>query len=203
MNSPVASQWIAYNRLNIYPLQEKERGIGVTAPIIRFVGLMFLGYVACIWAPTFGLFGVHPRSIWGLPGIFLSPFIHATFVHLFTNVLGVLAFGFLFAAIEGRGARSELWFIIVAQGVLTWVFARHGNHVGASGVVFGLFGYLATYGLFHRRLAPILLSGTVLFLYGGLLFGMLPLTPLVSWEAHLFGFVAGVLSAYSTKRVRG
>lgn len=189
-----------YNSGIVWPVQGKERAIGVTAPIFRFVGLMFLGYAACLMVPRFGLFGVHPRSVWGLPGIVLSPFIHANLVHLATNTIGVLAFGFLFAALEGRGTRGELWFIIVVQGVLTWVFARYGNHVGASGVVFGLFGYLATYALFHRRILSVLMSGTVLFFYGGLLFGMLPLTPLVSWEAHLFGFVAGILSAYSTRK---
>lgn len=157
---------------------------------------MILGYVVGLMFPKFGIFGVHPRSVWGLPGIVLSPFIHANLVHLATNVLGVLTFGFLFGALEGRGTHEEIWFIIIVQGVLTWVFARYGNHVGASGMVFGLFGYLATFGLFHRRLLNFFISATVLALYGGLLFGMLPLTPLVSWEAHLFGFIAGVLSAY-------
>lgn len=148
-----------------------------------------------------GAFGIHPRTVIGAIGILTSPFLHANMWHLLMNTAGVLTFGFLFAAIEGRQSRRVIWFIIFVQGTLTWFFARSGNHIGASGLVFGLFGYLATFGLFHRRLLYLAISVVVCLMYGGMLFGMLPLRALVSWEAHLFGFIAGVLAARFHSRV--
>lgn len=159
-----------------------------------FVGLMWIVYVISLFFPL-QVFGIHPRHVLGLVGIPLGPFLHADVLHLVMNSIGILSFGFLFFALEGHHSSAAIWFMIWVQGILVWLFARDGNHIGASGVVFGMFGYLATIGLFRRRFTNILISIVVLFLYGGMLFGVLPQMKQVSWEAHLFGFVAGVLAA--------
>lgn len=159
-----------------------------------FVGLMWLAFIASIFFP-FQFFGIRPRTVIGLVGIPLGPFLHGDLLHLLMNTLGIFTFGFLFFALQGARSSNAIWFIIWVEGFLTWLFARPGNHIGASGVVFGLFGYLVALGFFHRRLLYILISLVVLALYGGMLVNMLPLAQRVSWEAHLFGFVAGVLCA--------
>lgn len=158
------------------------------------IGLMWIVFVLSLFFPL-QAFGIHPRHVYGLVGIPLGPFLHADVLHLVMNSIGILSFGFLFFALEGRHSSSAIWFMIWVQGILVWLFARDGNHIGASGVVFGMFGYLATIGLFRRRFINIMISVVVLLLYGGMLFGVLPQMKQVSWEAHLCGFVAGVLAA--------
>jgi len=77
---------------------------------------------------------------------------------------------------------------------------RPALHIGASGLVFGYFGYLVARGWYERRLGSILLAVVVIVLYGGLIVGVLPARGLVSWEAHLFGLIAGILAARSRRR---
>ena len=81
-----------------------------------------------------------------------------------------------------------------------WLLGRSAVHIGASGLVFGYFGYLVARGWYERRLGSILLAIAVIILYGGLILGVLPARGLVSWEAHLFGLIAGVLAARNRRR---
>ncbi len=78
--------------------------------------------------------------------------------------------------------------------------SRSAVHIGASGLVFGYFGYLVARGWYERKLGSILLAIAVIILYGGLILGVLPARGLVSWEGHLFGLIAGVLAARSHRR---
>ncbi|MCK5231884.1 MAG: rhomboid family intramembrane serine protease, partial [Desulfobulbaceae bacterium] len=78
---------------------------------------------------------------------------------------------------------------------LTWLFAGGGTHIGASGIIFGLYGYLLLIGLFQKKIKYIIISIFILFSYGGMIFGVLPGQPYISWEAHLFGFIAGGIAA--------
>ena len=93
-------------------------------------------------------------------------------------------------------------FIIVVGGAGVWLLGRPAIHVGASGLVFGYFGYLVANGWFDRRPISIFAAIAVIVVYGSLVFGVIPTTGFVSWEAHLFGLLAGVLSARLTRRVR-
>ena len=136
-----------------------------------------------------------PRTELGLIGIFATPFLHANYTHLFANSVGLLSFGIVFAIIEGQHTSSVIGFIVVVGGLLTWVFGRSAMHIGASGVVFGLFGYLTFLGFFHKRFAYILISVATLVLFGTMIFGVLPLQRGISFESHLFGFLAGALAA--------
>ena len=85
--------------------------------------------------------------------------------------------------------------VIGLGGAGVWVFGRSSIHIGASGLVFGYFGYLVARGWHERRFGSILVAIVVIVLYGGLIFGVLPVPGLVSWEGHLFGLIAGVLVA--------
>lgn len=141
--------------------------------------------------------GIRPRHVTGLDGIALSPFLHSGFRHLISNTI---PFAVLSALVLTRGARRYVAVSIVVialGGALVWLLAvsSNSNHIGASGWVFGLFGYLVAAVWFERRPVSILAAGIAIMLYGStILFGFVP-RPGLSWEGHLFGFLAGVAAA--------
>ena len=140
-------------------------------------------------------FGIVPRSIDGLRGIPLMPFLHANFNHLAVNTLPVALLGAL-VAIQGKGGFLKVTaFIMLVGGFALWVVGREGVHVGASGLIFGYVGYLIARAWYVRSLGAVLVAIVVIVLYGGALFGVLPTTPGVSWEGHLTGLLAGGLAA--------
>ena len=162
--------------------------------ILVLIGMMWATYFVSLFIPL-TYYGIQPRHLDGMFGIIASPFLHANLVHLIANTTGLLTFGLIFALIEGRNTVKVILFLIIVQGLLTWMFARSGNHIGASGLVFGLFGHLLLLGFFHSRFSYVLVSVLVAVFYGTTIFGILPSAGPISWEAHLFGFIAGILSA--------
>ena len=148
-------------------------------------------------------YGIRPRTMDGLYGIVYAPFLHGDFAHLIGNTLPFVVLGWLIL-LEGVGHFFVVYLISsVVAGLGTWIVgAGNSVHIGASGVIFGFLGYLLLSGFFQRSLRSILVSVAVGALYGGLLFGVLPGQPGISWEGHLFGFIGGVLAArvYRKKR---
>jgi membrane associated rhomboid family serine protease len=167
--------------------------------------LLLFGIVAIAWgleiADTllFGFldrFGIQPRSISGLSGIVTAPFLHLGFGHLVSNTLPFLILGGV-VLIGGRSVfiRASV-FIIAIGGMMLWTLGpKATNHLGASLLIFGYLGFLLARGIFERSGFWILVSVFTLILYGGMLGGVLPGQPGISWQGHLFGFVAGVISA--------
>ena len=138
--------------------------------------------------------GIQPRSVDGLDGIVWSPFLHLDFAHLIANTLPFLVLGGLIA-IQGLGKWIKATLLImVIGGLLTWIFASNANHIGASGVVLGYFGYLIGAAIFERRFALLIPAAIAVLLYGGIVVSFLPLAG-VSWEGHLFGAIAGLTAA--------
>jgi membrane associated rhomboid family serine protease len=147
--------------------------------------------------------GIVPRSVAHLDGIVFAPFLHASFGHLLSNTVPFIILGFAIA-LAGAG-RLLLVSLIVAlvSGAGTWLTAPGGSvTVGASGVVFGYATYLISRGLFNRKLVELGLGLVVLVVFGGaLLYDLIPHTG-ISWEAHLFGGIGGVLAAAGLARER-
>ena len=144
--------------------------------------------------------GIQPRSLGGLDGILFAPFLHDGLGHLIANTipLAVLTALVLIGGIPRWVQVSVI--VIVAGGLATWVLARSANHIGASGLVFGYLGFLLAAGFFERSLRAIALGVVTGLAYGGLLFGVLPTRPGISWESHLFGLAAGILAAWALAR---
>jgi membrane associated rhomboid family serine protease len=142
--------------------------------------------------------GIWPRRTSGLDGIVWAPFLHSDFGHVASNSVPLLALGGLVAA---RGRRYWIWVTLVSLflgGALTWAFAGGGNHVGASGVVFGYLGAILGAAMFERRprsLAPALV---VLGFYSGMLAGVVP-QEFISWEGHLFGMFSGMAASFAMR----
>ena len=163
--------------------------------VIKILALMWVGFFTCLAFPDLFHLGLYPREQWGLLGIFTSPFVHGGWQHLLANSSGIIIFGGIFCWVVKGATGGIVMYLMVVQGLLTWIFARDGNHIGASELVFGLFSYLIFIGFFERRFKYVLVSTVVMVLWGGTIMGILPLSPYVSWEAHLFGFIAGFWAA--------
>lgn len=141
-------------------------------------------------------FGIHPRDVDWVWGILFAPFLHGSFEHLISNTVPFLILGWLIMLRETKEFFIVSAITALSAGLGVWLFGGANTvHIGASGVVFGYVGFLLFRGYFERSLSSILLSIGVGVLYGGVLWGVLPLQAGVSWEGHLFGFLGGVLAA--------
>ncbi|WP_439032538.1 rhomboid family intramembrane serine protease [Gordonia terrae] len=139
--------------------------------------------------------GIEPRQVDGLDGILWAPLLHADWQHLFANLMPGAVLCFLVLMTQRFLVVTGIIWVVSGLGV--WLFAApYSITVGASGIIFGWLTFLIVRGLFNRDLWQIL-GGAVLFLiYGSILWGVLPSDPMISWQAHLFGAVAGVLAAW-------
>lgn len=174
-------------------------------------GRLLVGIVLLLWAVLAvdlllggalrGL-GVRPRDPAGLVGVPLHPLLHVGVLHLLMNTFALVLLGGLVILREERDFWLATGLGVLVGGLGTWLFGSDGVHVGASGVVFAYFGYLLTTGWFDRRPGALVLSVLVFLAWGSLLLGMLPGQRGISWEGHLFGFVAGVLTAWLRTRRR-
>ncbi len=148
----------------------------------------------------FDSWGIEPRSLAGLVGIPLAPFLHSGFRHLLANTLPFLILGGIIAS-GGIGRFVRVSVIVgLVSGLGTWLFATPGTvHLGASGLVFGYLTYLIGRGIFARNVLWLAGGVLILLVYGGVLWGLLP-RPGVSWTGHLFGAIGGVLAAWVLHR---
>jgi membrane associated rhomboid family serine protease len=150
------------------------------------------------------VFGIHPREPIGLLGVLAAPLLHGSFDHLIANTIPFLVLGWLVLIRETWHFFVVSAITILIAGLGTWLVGQSGSvHVGASGLIFGWLGYLLLGGLFERRIGTIVGSVVVAVGYGSLVLGVLPGTPGVSWEGHLFGFLGGVLCAWILARRPG
>ena len=165
---------------------------------------MVASFVAVLWVlelvngaygHPLNVFGIQPRDLGHLPGMLIWPLLHADLAHLAMNTTPLALMGF-FVALRGSRVFMQATIVIaVLAGFGVWVFGRPGIHIGASGLVFGYFGFLVAVGIYEKSLAAIAIASFTLFYYGGLIFGVLPSDSFVSWEGHLFGLMAGVYAA--------
>lgn len=167
------------------------------AILAAFVGVLW-AIQALNWATGYSLntlFGLIPRNTAGLDGILAMPVLHGSFPHLISNTPPLLLMGALLAATATRALLLVNGVIVVLGGALVWLFAGTAIHIGASGLVFGWFGFLVARGLVDR--SPVTLGSALLvgLIYGSIVWGVLPGQPGISWEAHLFGALAGVAAA--------
>jgi membrane associated rhomboid family serine protease len=167
------------------------------------VGLMWgLEILDVFLRGTLNYYGIIPRTSIGLRGIFFAPFLHSGFEHLISNTIPFVTLGW-FVMLRGVSEFLKVSAIAaIASGVGVWIFGSSGLHIGASGVIFGYFGFLLARAYFERSALSIALALTVGLLYGGMIWGVLPTAMRISWEGHLFGFVGGFFAARHLSRRR-
>lgn len=145
--------------------------------------------------------GVRPRTAAGLWGILFMPLLHGNLAHVAANTLSFLILGWLVIMRRLGDFFVVTAVVMVVSGTGVWLFgAANTVSIGASGLVFGYFGYLLLRGYFERSPSAILVAAIVLLFYGGMFWGVLPQGAGISWEAHLFGFAGGVLAAWLLAR---
>lgn len=163
--------------------------------ILRALGIIDLAVVA----------GLRPRSVDGLWGILGSHFLHANLEHIVSNSIGLLILGLTSCWYSQRLTAWAVFYAALCSGTLTWVIAPAGSiHIGASGVLFGLVGFLVFNGLFRRSWGAFFLALLIGVLASGLVPGMLPTAEnkaqLISWQMHLGGFLGGALASWQLRR---
>ncbi len=144
------------------------------------------------------ILGIYPRKLFGLPGIFFSPFLHGHFNHLFFNCIP-LAILTSFVLLQGMTTYLCVSFIIITLGGLgTWLIGRKGLHIGASGLIMGYWSYLLIDAYYHPTILSVALAAVCLYYFGGMIFNLFPSEVSSSWEAHVSGFLAGLAASYLT-----
>ncbi|MGY4719454.1 rhomboid family intramembrane serine protease [Naumannella huperziae] len=177
---------------------------GVLARIVPPAVLAAIMWVSELIDVTLGgfldRFGIAPREVDALPGILAAPFLHGDLGHLVANTGTFIVLGIAVALLT-----RHFWSVTIGVAVLgglgVWLLGPPGTvHIGASGVIYGYLAFLLVYGFVARRIAAILVAVGVFLTYGGIVWGVLPGDPQISWQGHLFGAVAGVVMAFSLGR---
>ncbi len=176
------------------------------ATILTFVALLYLiEIIDQVTGHSLDRNGIQPLETDGLKGILFAPLLHADWAHLLANTIPALVLGFL---VTLAGMSRFVWataIIWIVGGLGTWLIGDIGScrmetvHIGASGLIFGWLAFLLVFGWLTRHIWWIVTSLVVLFVYGGILWGAVPVMDRcggVSWQGHLCGAIAGVLAAY-------
>ncbi len=173
------------------------------APILALVALCWLVFFAnnLLFGGHLNQYGIVPRRFASLPTILWAPFLHASFRHLLANTLPLLILGGIICA-RNKSEFVEITVVgVLVGGALTWLFARNGSHIGASGLIFCFFGYLASMAWFRRTVGTLLLSLICIVAYGGILRGLFPTSTAISWEGHAAGLATGILLAWASSKL--
>jgi membrane associated rhomboid family serine protease len=176
----------------------RSRPLVAAQVIVGFVALLYLvELVDTLDRNHLDGYGIRPREADGLDGIVFAPLLHHGWAHLAANTVPLLVFGFLIllAGVARWAAVTAIVWVVGGAG--TWLTGQpHSLHLGASVLAFGWLVYLLLRGVFARDASQVALGAILLFLYGGILYGVLPGQPGVSWQGHLFGALGGALAAY-------
>ncbi|HAW52850.1 MAG TPA: rhomboid family intramembrane serine protease, partial [Flavobacteriales bacterium] len=149
---------------------------------------------------SFASYGLYPRELYGLQGIASTIFLHGDWKHLFNNSVPMLILGWALFYFYKEVAWKIIIWVVIMGGFWTWISARDAVHIGSSGLVYGLFSFLLLSGFIRKHTQLISISFLVAFLYGSLVWGLLPIDYKISWESHFWGFVAGsALAIYYRK----
>lgn len=145
-------------------------------------------------------FGLRPKHLEGLIGIFTAPLLHGSAEHLFSNTLPLVVSLTTILYLYPRAATRVIPIIWMGSGLLGWIIGRPSLHFGASGFVYGLLAFVFISGILRMDMRSVAVSVMVWFLYGSMIWGVLPIRPNMSWELHLSGAILGVALAIAYRR---
>lgn len=181
-----------------------QRALVWPGAAVLLIWLVFL--LEVLLSTEWAIYGIAPRRIFALRGIFFTPFLHGDWTHLLSNTFPLFTLMALILFFYPRVAASALLMIYLGTGVTMWLFADPeaifqplspaSYHIGASGIIYGMVTFLAWTGIFRRSLRSIAIALIVVFYYGGLIWGIFPGEARISWEGHLLGALVGIFTAY-------
>jgi membrane associated rhomboid family serine protease len=184
--------------VNLVAVEKHEKKKFINAifyPALFVVIITIIHFVQYAFDLNFYQFGIFPKETQGLVGIITSIFIHGNFNHLFNNAIPLLILGSaLFYFYKPVAVKIVVW-IVLMGGFWTWVMARESYHIGASGLIYGLFSFLLVSGFIRLNKQLIALSFFVVIVYGSMVWGIFPIKLSISYEAHFWGFVSGIILA--------
>jgi membrane associated rhomboid family serine protease len=183
------------------PNDHKSKLSRILTPLLFPIAMWVVYLLSLILNEDFSRLGLLPRNLIGLMGIITSPLIHADFSHLISNTIPLVILGWILFSFYPKVAVVLFFFIYLITGLFVWIFARPVYHIGASGLVYGFVSFLFFSGIFRRDNTSIALALVITFLYGGLVWGMIPGWKGISWESHLFGAVTGLIAAYLFRNI--
>ena len=174
---------------------KKELYNSLFVPFLFLLTMWLVKIIEVNFNFSFVKIGVSPQTFSGLKGILFSPFIHKDFTHLLNNSYPVLILGgMLFSFYRKIAARIFLWLFFIS-GFWLWIIGRPSFHIGASGIIYALASFILVSGIIRKNPRLSAVSLVIIFLYGSMIWGILPTNEAVSWEGHLAGFVAGIIVA--------
>jgi membrane associated rhomboid family serine protease len=176
---------------------EKQRFIHSLWFASFFIFILFsVKSIEVIFDLDFSTFGLYPLKIRGLRGIILGPLIHGSWEHLINNSIPLFVLIITLFYFYREVSFKVFILLYVVHGFWLWFFGRHSYHIGASGMIYGLGSFLFVSGIIRKNSHLLAISLLVVFLYGGMVWGIFPLIETVSWEGHLTGMVAGIVFAF-------
>ena len=175
--------------------QLKLKGSIFLIPLVYVVSIWLLYWIEITFSFNFNKYGVFPRTLMGFRGVFLTHFIHSNTNHLFNNSIPLFVLLSSLFYFYKEVAYKVLFFGGFFTGFITWMIARESYHIGASGIVYLLFSFVFFSGIIKKHYRLVALSLIVIFLYGSMIWYILPIKDGMSWEGHLSGFLVGVFFA--------
>jgi len=170
---------------------------GIFYPLLLIIVLWIVKLTEFTFNLNFTQLGLFPRTWPGLIGIVTGPLIHSDINHLFSNSVPLLILGAIMFYFYKEIAFKVFFWIYLMTGLWVWAAAREAYHLGASGLIYGFLTFLFFSGVFRKDKQLLALTFLVTFIYGGLVWGMLPVIPGVSWESHALGALAGLITAFN------
>ncbi|MGB5988259.1 MAG: rhomboid family intramembrane serine protease [Marinifilaceae bacterium] len=179
-------------------MKELNNTLNLAKSVGILIGIVWAVFIINSITPfyNFNHLGIIPRTVRGLAGIICSPFLHASLSHIISNTIPLFVLTFLLFSFYKKYALEVFAILILLSGSLVWLFARSACHIGASGLIYALAAFIVTSGFYSRNIRTSILSIVVIFVYGGLIFGIFPTRFNVSWEGHLFGAISGIFVSY-------
>lgn len=189
----------------IYRMLKHESPFTFSTGVIAYPLLFVLSIWLVFWFEIrfgfdFNYLGVQPRTLKGMRGIIFSPFIHSDIKHLFHNTIPLFILSMALFFFYRKISWKVLLLGMLLTGIFTWIIGRPANHIGASGIIYLLASFLFFKGIFSKYYRLIALSLIVVFLYGGMLWFIVPVDPKISWEGHLSGLAVGLFLAFIFKK---
>lgn len=182
--------------------ERKRFWLSMSIPTILLFVLWFLAFLQYQFGLNINQYGIIPQTTKGLIGIITSPFLHADFKHLWSNTIPLWILMTALFYYYPRVAWQTLAIIWIGEGLFVWLFAREGNHIGASGIVYGLAAFHFVQGILQHNSSLLAFMFLEIFLFGGMIWGIFPEffpEKNISWESHLFGLIIGVILAFAFK----
>jgi len=165
-------------------------------PILFVFAIWFVRGFELLYNTNFNEYGIKSLDINRMSGIFSFPFIHADFNHLINNTYPIIILGGIISSVYKDISNRVFLFSYLLSGALLWFFGNpEENVIGASGIVYALASFVLISGFIKKQPRLSILSFLVIFIYGSIFWGMLPMPNKISWEGHLSGFIAGILIA--------